>query len=189
MLSLNEKLTDEQRAVLKTLAFESVRYTVCHNSLLPIAAEEFSERLQQPCATFVTLRSNGKIRASAGVTTPVRPLILDIVHNAHQVCFQDFQRTTVKESELAHLTIDLSLLSEPQELHFKSEIELLKKIKPGIDGLILEDQLAHATFLPAMWGHLQTTEEFLSHLKIKAGLPPDYWSPQLRVFRYSTTTV
>ncbi|MCF8014581.1 MAG: AMMECR1 domain-containing protein, partial [Chromatiaceae bacterium] len=67
-----------------------------------------------------------------------------------------------------------------------NEAELLAAIEPGVDGLILSEGHRRGTFLPSVWEQLPTREEFLRHLKQKAGLAPDYWSPQIQVARYRT---
>jgi len=59
-------------------------------------------------------------------------------------------------------------------------------LRPGQDGLILQDRNARGTFLPTVWKSLPEPEEFLDQLKLKAGLSADYWSETLEVWRYST---
>jgi AMMECR1 domain-containing protein len=71
-------------------------------------------------------------------------------------------------------------------MSFESEQDLLRQIRPGIDGLVLEEGLRRGTFLPSVWESLPEARDFLNHLKLKAGLPPDYWSPTLHVSRYTT---
>jgi hypothetical protein len=71
-------------------------------------------------------------------------------------------------------------------LHFGSEEELLAQLRPGIDGLILQFRSYRATFLPAVWESLPDPYLFLTQLKLKAGLPLDFWSPELRAERYTT---
>jgi hypothetical protein len=84
------------------------------------------------------------------------------------------------------LHIHISVLSPPQPLAFESEQDLLAQLRPGVDGLILEERYARGTFLPSVWEQLPEPLDFLRHLKRKAGLPVDYWSTQLRVSRYTT---
>jgi AMMECR1 domain-containing protein len=65
-----------------------------------------------------------------------------------------------------------------------SEDDLLAQLRPGEDGLILQEGARRATFLPSVWESLPERHQFLGHLKQKAGLPADYWSDTLQVFRY-----
>ncbi len=68
----------------------------------------------------------------------------------------------------------------------RDEIELLQRIEPLVDGLLLEDGPKRATFLPKVWEQLPDPAEFFAALKRKAGLPADYWSSTLRTWRYRT---
>jgi len=77
------------------------------------------------------------------------------------------------------------VLSPPEEMAFSSEEDLLEQIRPGIDGLILQEGFRKGTFLPSVWEQLPETAAFFEHLKLKAGLSPGYWSDTLRVFRYT----
>ena len=74
-------------------------------------------------------------------------------------------------------------------MEFKDENDLLAQIRPGIDGLVLEDNYHRGTFLPSVWEQLPDKEQFLAHLKQKAGLPAHYWSDTLRVDRYTVTNI
>ena len=66
------------------------------------------------------------------------------------------------------------------------EVELLAQLRPGMDGLILHFHHYRATFLPAVWETLPDPYMFLTQLKLKAGLPLDFWSPELWAERYTT---
>ena len=92
----------------------------------------------------------------------------------------------VSASEFGDLEIHISVLSPPEPMIFTSEADLLRQIRPGIDGLILEDGAYRGTFLPSVWEQLPDPAQFLAHLKMKAGLPPNYWSDTLKVSRYTT---
>lgn len=78
------------------------------------------------------------------------------------------------------------MLSEPQPLTFDSEEDLLRQIRPGVDGLILQDGRHRGTFLPSVWESLPTPGDFLTQLKLKAGLAPDHWSDNVQIARYVT---
>ena len=84
------------------------------------------------------------------------------------------------------MCIGISVLSKPIALEFASEEELLSRLQPGLDGLILTEGGCHGTFLPAVWASLPDAREFLRQLKHKAGLDPDYWSDTVEVERYIT---
>lgn len=86
------------------------------------------------------------------------------------------------------LETKISLLSTPVELQFASEGDLVAKLQPGIDGLILQDGTHRGTFLPQVWEQIPAPADFFHRLKDKVGLPPDHWSPTVRVWRYFTET-
>jgi AMMECR1 domain-containing protein len=70
-----------------------------------------------------------------------------------------------------------------------SEADLLHQLQPGVDGLTLIAGRRRATLLPQVWEHLRRPDEFLSHLKRKAGLSENYWSATLRFERYRAVCV
>ncbi|RKX47553.1 MAG: AMMECR1 domain-containing protein [Verrucomicrobia bacterium] len=141
--------------------------------------------LMEERATFVTLELGGRLRGCIGMLEACRPLAEDVAQNARAAAFEDprFPPVSCKEFEL--LEIHISVLSPPEELAFSSEADLLAQIRPGVDGLILQEGFRRGTFLPSVWEELPEKEEFLGHLKLKAGLPGVYWSDTLRAFRYT----
>lgn len=143
-----------------------------------------SPRLLAPGASFVTLKQQGMLRGCIGTLTAWRPLAEDVLQNARAAAFQDPRFPPLAAGELGYVTLSVSVLTAPEAFPVASEAHLLRELQPGRDGLILEDGRHRATFLPAVWRELPTPETFLAHLKRKAGLPVDYWSPTLRVSRY-----
>lgn len=177
------------RAILIDLARQAVAHRVEFRSMLPIDVESVPERLRIPRATFVTLRTASELRGCIGTTTPVKPLAVDVVYNAFRASYSDLRFAAIVRSDLARLEVSISVLSALEELSFQSEAELLSLLCPERDGLLLQETFTQATFLPVMWERLPKREQFWSQLKEKAGLPPEYWSSTLRVFRYCTETV
>ena len=114
-----------------------------------------------------------------------RPLAEDVAENAVSAAFRDPRFPPLSHEEFDDLKISISVLSPPEEMTFSSEADLKEKIRPGIDGLILQEGFQKGTFLPSVWEELPETEMFFEHLKMKAGLPAGYWSDTLRVFRYT----
>ena len=115
-----------------------------------------------------------------------QPLINDVAENAFKAAFNDPRFPPLNAEEFTDLTIHVSVLGKPEAIAFTDENDLLQQIRPGIDGLILEDGHHRGTFLPSVWESLPTAREFLRHLKQKAGLDTDYWSDTLRISRYTT---
>ena len=65
----------------------------------------------------------------------------------------------------------------------------MSKLRPGVDGLVLEERGQRGTFLPSVWESLPSPRQFLAQLKVKAGLPADYWSDSIKVERYTVEDI
>lgn len=175
----------ERRALLD-LARASIRHGLEQQRPLAVDPLDYPAALREPRAVFVTLNRAGRLRGCIGHLEACQPLAQDVAENAYSAAFRDPRFPPLAADELADLEVHISVLSPREGVAVASEDELLAQIRPGVDGLILEDDGHRGTFLPAVWESLPRAEDFLRHLKIKAGLPPDYWSDALRVSRYTT---
>jgi AmmeMemoRadiSam system protein A len=180
-----EVYSKEDRQTLHTIARQSIQTGLEQQHPLVITLADYAEPLQQKRATFVTLNINQQLRGCIGTLSPYRALVDDIAHNAYAAAFSDPRFPALSQAEFTQLDYHLSILSETKPMTFNSEADLLAQIRPGIDGLILSDNNQQGTFLPSVWEQLPTAQEFLQHLKRKAGLPMDYWSNSLQVSRYT----
>ncbi len=135
-------------------------------------------------ATFVTLTIGGQLRGCIGSIIPHRRLIDDLVANARAAAFDDprFPRLTPEEFE--KVDIEVSLLTVPRELPYEDIEDLRKKIRPGVDGVILHLDGRQATFLPQVWEELNDFDLFFAHLCLKAGLPQDCLAYHPTIYTY-----
>lgn len=156
---------------------------ITHHSLA-VDAKKYSAELQETGAAFVTLKLHGELRGCIGTLEAYRPLIEDVTENAYAAAFRDPRFIPLSVKEFDDLEYHISVLKPAVDFPVKSEQDLLQQLRPGIDGLILEDGSHRATFLPSVWEGLLTAHEFVHHLKLKAGLPSDYWSDSLHFKRY-----
>jgi AmmeMemoRadiSam system protein A len=179
-------VNEEQQGILLELAERAIRHALETGRALQVDPADFEEPLQVPAACFVTLKKQGELRGCIGSLEAHRSMVEDVAHNADSAAFSDPRFPPLREEELAGLELDISLLTPAEEIHFSSEADLLSQIRPGIDGLIIEEGYRRGTFLPSVWEQLPRPEQFLQHLKLKAGLPPDHWSGNIRVSRYTT---
>jgi len=176
----------EQRRQLTELARRSIAHGVEHGRPLAVDPADYPEPLRESRACFVTLDENGALRGCIGSIEPRRPLVQDVAENAYAAAFEDPRFPGLAADELDSLEIHISVLTVPQPMQFESEQDLLRQIRPGIDGLIIRDGFHRGTFLPSVWASLPRSQDFLRHLKLKAGMTPDYWSGSISVERYTT---
>ncbi len=179
-------LSVSNRKILKDLAKSSIEHGLKYGYPLQVDLSSMPDELTVHRATFVTLEKNGQLRGCIGMLEARRPLAEDIAENSYAAAFSDPRFPPLNESETDSLSIHLSILSPPEIMPCQSEGELIQQLRPDIDGLILDDGLHRATFLPSVWESLSDPIDFIHHLKMKAGLPENYWSEQLRAYRYTT---
>ena len=140
-------------------------------------------------ACFVTLKKNNNLRGCIGSIIAHQPLINDIVEHSKDAAFRDPRFNPVEQNEVDSLTIDISILSEPEPMKFKDEQNLLEQIVPFRDGIIIKDKNRQAVYLPSVWEDLPDKVMFLNSLKMKAGLPPEHFSDTFEAYRFSTVYI
>jgi len=149
-------------------------------------AGHWSPALLEARASFVTLEQSGQLRGCMGSLEPRRALVEDVVHNAVAAASQDPRFPPLAVAELEITEIEISILGPLSPVLFRDEEDLLSQLQPAVDGLVLREGTRRGTFLPLVWEKLPERHTFLRQLKLKAGLPPDYWSATLQVWRYHT---
>ena len=169
--------------VLLTIARSGIAETLG----LPSRGDAGHEALCEPGATFVTLKHSGELRGCIGSIRPVRPLGADVRQNAIAAAFGDPRFPPLAMSEYEGLAVEVSLLSADERMDVLDEDDLVARLRPGLDGLILEYGRRRATFLPQVWDALPDPRKFVTALKRKAGLPEEFWSRDMNVFRYGVT--
>jgi AmmeMemoRadiSam system protein A len=179
-------LTPQQRETLLDVARRSIRHGLDLGSALRIQGADYEPPLSQVRASFVTLHHNGMLRGCIGHLEAILPLIEDVAENAFSAAFRDPRFPLLTAEEYPGLELHISALTPAEPLAFESEEDLLQRMRPFKDGLILAEGVRQGTFLPSVWEQLPDPRDFLRHLKIKAGLPEDYWSPSIKIYRYET---
>ncbi len=179
-------LSPEQRKTLLEIADASIREGLEHGRPLVPEAAEWEPPLGDPGASFVTLKIDGMLRGCIGSLEPVRPLVEDVARNAWSAAFEDPRFPPLSPAEYPSLRISVSVLSPREPLPFTDERDLLSRLRPGEDGLVIEQEGRRATFLPAVWEELPEPERFLAHLKMKAGISGPLDGSRGRAWRYST---
>lgn len=141
--------------------------------------------LAQPGACFVTLTAGGILRGCVGTLEPHRPLGEDAVVNARSAAFRDPRFPPLRADELAGTRIEVTLLSPVEPLPAMNEAEAIAALRPGVDGVVLLAGRRRGVFIPRVWEELRAPEDFLAHLKEKAGLPRAGWPPETRLSRFT----
>ena len=177
------------RATLLEVAAASVEHGLQTGASLSVDPQRYAPPLRETRASFVTLRIGEALRGCTGCLEAERPLVADVARNAHRSAFGDPRFPPLSEEELARLRFAVSVLSPLEPLPADSRAELLAKLRPGIDGLVLREGRSGATFLPAVWESLPDPARFLAELCRKAGLPPDHWSPRIAFERYAALEI
>ena len=140
--------------------------------------------LAAPGASFVTLLDRGELRGCVGSLEAEHSLENDVRQRALDAAFRDTRFAPVTAEEWPALSVDVSVLDAPRPLPVASEAEALQRLRPGIDGVLLEWRNHRATFLPQVWQQLPQPADFLAALRRKAGLATDFWAPDLRLSVY-----
>ncbi len=154
---------------------------------IPLTADETAPWLSEPGACFVTLTQYGELRGCIGSLEAHRPLLADLKSNAVSAALHDPRFMPLTAAELDYTRIEISLITPPQAMHFCDEADALSQLRPGVDGVIFEFGHYRSTFLPQVWEQLPQPQQFMSHLKRKAGLPADFRDQAIKLSRYSVT--
>lgn len=171
----DERLTPNERSLLLKQARYSLEAGVRGFPIEPIHLEDYPLRFREPGVVFVTLTIDKKLRGCVGALDAYQPLIEDVREHALAAAQKDYRFPPVVPDELDHISIEISRLTAPQPLEYESSDDLLAKLRPGIDGVVMKDGPRRATFLPQVWNKLPSPEIFLEHLCQKMGASPDLW--------------
>jgi len=176
------------RQAMLTLGRESIEHGIETGAPLLRSDPSRESALAETRTTFVTLRQAGELRGCMGSLEATSTLAESVARNAFQSAFEDPRFPPLPSRALVTLDIEISVLSELESMTIDSEADLLLELQPLVDGLVLEAGPYRSTFLPKVWEQLPEPREFLFALKRKAGLPGEYWSRDIRVYRYHTET-
>ncbi len=190
VMEQNKKSSEFSKEKGETL-LKLARKTIAQKLGIPVPeSKDLEDSLKDPAfqsrrGTFVTLKINHQLRGCIGNLNPDKTIREGVEDNAIHAAFHDPRFRPLSKNEFDKIDIEISLLTEPKKLEFKDASDLLAKLRPGIDGVIIRKGMYSATFLPQVWEQLPDKEEFLGHLCTKAGLPSRAWKePGLEVMTY-----
>jgi AmmeMemoRadiSam system protein A len=181
----DDPLTSEEKQVLLRLARSAIERAARGEGPPPIHTDDLTPRLCQTAASFVTLTIQGDLRGCIGALEPSMPLIEDVREHAAAAALDDPRFMPVRPDELERIEIEVSRLTLPVALDYADAADLLNKLRPGIDGVILREGRRRATFLPQVWEKIPDKAAFLDQLCAKMGAAPDAWRQRhLEVLTY-----
>jgi uncharacterized protein len=170
-----ESLTPEEKRTLLKLARQSLDAGVRGRALPDLDPADQTPCLRADGAAFVTLTVRGELRGCIGALEPYQSLAEDVREHAVAAALEDYRFPNVRENELAEIQIEISRLTLPVRLEYTDPEDLLSKLRPGVDGVILRDGIRRATFLPQVWEKIPDKATFLANLCYKMGAAPDAW--------------
>jgi len=172
---MDTEFSQEEKKILLNLARLSIERSTAGSPLPEINLESYPERLRADGASFVTLTERGQLRGCIGALEAYQPLVQDVCEHAQAAALEDYRFPPVRKEEVSLLKIEISVLTKPQPLNYKEASELVTRLRPGVDGVILRDGMRRATFLPQVWEKIPLPENFLSQLCMKMGASAGLW--------------
>ncbi|MCA1792541.1 MAG: AmmeMemoRadiSam system protein A [Desulfobacteraceae bacterium] len=184
---MEKKWTKKYGKLLLELARHSIAEKLGHADT--VAGPDLSDipdtLLTEKRGVFVTLHKNGQLRGCIGNIEPEHSVLEGVRKNAVHAAFKDSRFAPLDAAEFREIDIEVSLLTPPQKMRFTDTRDMLDKLTPFEDGVIVEKEHCRATFLPQVWEQLPAPDSFLRNLCTKAGCDPDAWQTgDLHLYTY-----
>jgi len=170
-----ENLTLQEKETLLKLARQALELGLRGEKFPPLEAAAQTPLLQAEGTCFVTLTQYGQLRGCIGALEPYQPLAEDVREHALAAALDDYRFPNLRPEELDEIKIEISRLTVPVPLNYADAEDLLVKIRPGVDGVVLKDGRRRATFLPQVWEKVPEKEDFLGQLCQKMGVSRNHW--------------
>jgi AmmeMemoRadiSam system protein A len=170
-----EELNSQEKEFLLKLARKVLESYLENKTLPKINLDNISPVLKKKRGCFVTLEKNHQLRGCIGYLQPRKSLVEAVVENAVSAAVRDHRFPPVTRPELDSLSIEISVLTVPRLLAYESPNDLLAKLVPERDGIIIKNSYHQSTYLPQVWKQIPQKEEFLSRLCLKGGAKADCW--------------
>ena len=182
---MTNQLSDGEKQTLLRLAREAMEHGVRGRKLPQLDKNSLTPVLLEDGASFVTLTIHDNLRGCIGALEAYQPLAEDVREHAIAAALEDPRFSPVEEDELSRIKLEVSRLTAPHPLEYSSGEDLLAKLRPYVDGVILRDGRRRATFLPQVWEKIPNPADFLNHLCDKMGARRNLWrDKQIEVYVY-----
>ncbi|MBM3137386.1 MAG: AmmeMemoRadiSam system protein A [Chloroflexi bacterium] len=178
-------LSHNEQMILLTIARQAIQAVTVGDSPNTLDLSELPPAFREIGASFVTITRAGQLRGCIGAIEAYQPLVFDVQEHAMAAATEDYRFPPVTFEELPYIIIEISRLTPPVKMDYDDSNDLLEKLRPGVDGVVLRNGIRRATFLPQVWEKVARKEDFLDHLCIKMGAQPGLWREKpLEVFTY-----
>ncbi|MCF7862116.1 AmmeMemoRadiSam system protein B [Candidatus Woesearchaeota archaeon] len=182
-------LTNDEQKLLLSLARSALEQHLVAGTQPDVDVRFLSESLKTVQGCFTTLNTpdisgKEKLRGCIGHILPQEELYKCVMDNAVNAGVNDNRFEPVTYDEVKRLNIEISVLSVPEKLVYDGPEDLLTKLHPNIDGVVIKKGLKSATYLPQVWKQLPDKQKFLDSLCIKAGLAGGCWKENIEVQTY-----
>lgn len=174
-MSKQGDLTEAQGEYLLLEARKTIQDRLSGKKDIPQETKDLPTVFHEKRGTFVTLTTRGNLRGCIGHIIPQESLIDGIRENAINAAFRDPRFSPLTRDEWKNVQVEISILTEPKPLAYTGGKDLLNKLRPGVDGVIIKKGFHQSTFLPQVWEQLPDKKAFLNHLCLKAGLSGNAW--------------
>jgi AmmeMemoRadiSam system protein B/AmmeMemoRadiSam system protein A len=168
-----DELDPQTRKFLLRIARQSLNSSVRGEKI--IYPDSIPSEVKENRGCFVTLTINGNLRGCIGYIEPIAPLYKAVIENARNAALSDPRFSAVVPDELGKIKVEISALTRPRPLSYSDPDDLIRKLRPGIDGVILQKGPYQSTFLPQVWEQLPDKVMFLEHLSLKGGMDRNGW--------------
>lgn len=147
--------------------------------------DDLPPALRTPAGVFATLLVEGELNGCIGSLGDDEPLGHGAARHAWSAAFADPRLPQLRPHDYDRLTIELSVLSPLVPIAAASRHDVMKTVRPRMDGLLLLADRRQAVFLPAVWEKLPDPDDFVDHLLDKAGLPVRGWPPAMQAWTFT----
>lgn len=172
---MEDKLTVEEKQTLLDIARQSIASAVKGQRNPAVDPALLTSRLKEQGVSFVTLTMHGELRGCIGALEPYQSLADDVHEHAVAAAMHDPRFPPLGPDELDKIHVEVSRLGLPYPLEYSTAEDLIQKLRPHVDGVILRDGMRRATFLPQVWEKIPDPAKFLDNLCYKMGAAPDTW--------------
>jgi len=187
---MTDVYTPEEQAQLLHIARHTLEAVTSGESRPCIDLQALPPKLRENRACFITLHITGELRGCTGTLTARRPLAEEVSISTVQTAFSDPRFPPVAAEEVPQIQIEISVLTPSVPLDYDNPNDLVRRLRPNVDGVTLQLGSYRSTFLPQVWEHLPDPVEFLTLLSRKMGLPGDAWRhPKMRVETYQSVSM